>query len=102
MELELQNRKNIVYKKSNLEEWGKFLVAMDSGKQVEIDEEMYFYWLGLLSPLKQGKDFFYFAEGDDDVIRFWLEQDRGNQNRYYCKNTFDKNIPLKNNRKFLI
>lgn len=91
MELEFQSRKSIVFKKNNLEGWDIFVSAMYSGKKIEIDQEMYFYWMGLLSPLNQGVDFFTFAEGIDYIIRFWRESRVDSQDKYYCQNTLEVN-----------
>ncbi|NOT80281.1 MAG: hypothetical protein HOP07_14900 [Bacteriovoracaceae bacterium] len=91
MNNEFQKRKNTIYKKNDFEVWDQFLEARDSGEQIEIDQEMYFHWLDILPPLKQGNDYFTFAEDFTCVIRFWQESGRGNQYNFYCQNTFRTN-----------
>jgi len=64
-----------------------FLAARDAGERVEIDREMFEYWLDVLPPvfmyrpveLPDGKivnALCGFAEGDEPVTVFWREGDR--------------------------
>lgn len=73
--------------------WAEFLAARDSGEQVEIDEGMYWYWLGVLPPVWMFQDVtwsdgqkqrahFGFAEGTEEIIAFW-----NTGSRFYCRGT---------------
>lgn len=75
--------------------WEAFIHAMHSGAIVEIDEEMWTYWLNVLPPkffretlsvggVSRGVDFCQ-AEGYAPVVAFWRE--RGAQTRYFCQQT---------------
>jgi hypothetical protein len=79
--------------------WGEFIAAMRSGEPVEIDEEMWDYWLEILPPVFMGRSInlarhpqvvgsfrqvhavFGFAEGEEPVVAFW----KVNGRRYCCQ-----------------
>jgi hypothetical protein len=68
--------------------WSRFIEAMHSGEEVEIDEEMYYYWLEALPPVFMykvidGKKYeFGFAEGAEPVTVFWRKD-----GRFFCRRT---------------
>ena len=68
--------------------WSRFIEAMHSGEEVEIDEEMYYYWLEVLPPVFMwkvidGKKYeFGFAEGAEPVTVFWRKD-----GRFFCRRT---------------
>lgn len=81
---------------STPEEWKGFINVMRSGLTVQIDEEMYFYWLEVLPPAYMGRVrkidvldngifelvpcAFGFAEGIDYITDFWKKD-----GKFYCK-----------------
>jgi len=68
--------------------WSRFIEAMHSGEEVEVDEEMYYYWLEVLPPVFMykvidGKRYeFGFAEGAEPVTVFWRKD-----GRFFCRRT---------------
>ena len=74
--------------------WDSFIKAMQSGDEVEVDEEMYDYWLGVLPPVFMGlvlpfpdpkrprRYDFGFAEGVELVTVFWRVAAR-----FFCRRT---------------
>lgn len=76
------------------DEWQAFLVAMKSGEEVEINEEMYDYWLGVLPPVMGPQDLpfpdpkhpmkydFGFAEGRERITLFYSNLVRS---RFFCR-----------------
>ena len=65
------------------EQWTEFINAMNSGEKIEIDEEMYYYWLEVLPPARYyDGGGFGFAEGIDNITKFWREGEV-----YYCQRT---------------
>jgi hypothetical protein len=68
--------------------WSRFIEAMHSGEEVEVDEEMYYYWLEALPPVFMykvidGKRYeFGFAEGAEPVTVFWRKD-----GRFFCRRT---------------
>lgn len=84
--------------------WQKFIEAMRSGRKVEIDSEMFDYWLGVLPPVVQKGfiDFFPglegkkaliafgFAEGYEKIVLFW---DDPPAKRYFCQQSQKMNKP---------
>lgn len=74
--------------------WQRFVEAMHSGEEVEIDEEMYYYWLEVLPPVFMNRILpfpdpqhpmrydFGFAEGAEKVTVFWH-----GGGRYFCRRT---------------
>jgi hypothetical protein len=76
--------------------WDAFIKAMHSGEEVEIDEEMYYYWLEVLPPVFMGRTLgfpdpqhpmrydFGFAEGAEPITVFWRNPDR---TRFFCRRT---------------
>ncbi len=96
-EYEVQGRK--VWTKKNWEGGGDFITAMRSGEVIEIDAEMYDYWLGVLPPVQMGGTLlmpptgqprevaFGFAEGWERIVGFWHEDFR----RFYCQQSIVTN-----------
>lgn len=78
------------------EQWREFILEMQSGRTLEIDESIFFYWLEVLPPvymnkckmidvLDNGKEIevdcsFGFAEGHSLIIDFWKSE-----GRFFCK-----------------
>jgi len=72
------------------EEWKEFVEAMHSGKTLEIDREMFMYWLEVLPPVYMHKEIeiegrkifctFGFAEGRECITDFWKENEK-----LFCK-----------------
>ncbi len=73
--------------------WDAFINAMHSGEVFECDEEMFFYWLGVLPPVWMGRYVhwpdpdnvyrvitvratFGFAEGIEPITAFWQSEGR--------------------------
>jgi len=85
---------NKVYKhECSHEEWQEFIKAMQSGKEFEMDEEMWYYWLEALPPVFMGRQIqwpdpdndhhtltvranFGFAEGCEPITAFWRRDGR--------------------------
>jgi hypothetical protein len=78
-------------------EWPEFLSAMHSGEHVEMDREMWDYWLDVLPPVYMGRRVtlpsgheihaaFGFAEGASLVVAFWFFS-----GRYWCCRTNEMN-----------
>jgi len=79
--------------------WAEFIEAMHSGDPVQIDEEMWDYWLEVLPPVFMGRDVclrkhpqivgpwrqvraaFGFAEGEEPVTVFW----KSGRRRFCCR-----------------
>ena len=79
------------------ERWKEFLAARDRGERLQIDLEMFDYWLNVLPPqfmgrlvrLADGQECyadFGFAEGLEPVIAFFSSPGR-NPSRFYCQRT---------------
>lgn len=73
------------------------VTAINNGERVEIDEEMFMYWLEVLPPvymrrnvtLPDGKCIvaaFGFAEGAEKITAFWTERIDG-QKHIFCQRT---------------
>lgn len=74
--------------------WTAFIDAMRYGETIEIDEDMYFYWLEVLPPVFMDKPIsfpdknhpirydFGFAEGAEPITLFWRSPDR---QRFFCR-----------------
>lgn len=68
--------------------WDAFIAAMHSGNMVEIDDEMYDYWLEALPPIFMNRSIpwpnpkqptrydFGFAEGAEPITVFWSVGER--------------------------
>ena len=73
-----------------VEPWADFIAARATGAILEIDEEVFYYWLEVLPPVYMNKDqnaggklrrcSFGFAEGAEPVTDFWLEG-----KRFFCQ-----------------
>ena len=73
-----------------------FIKAMHSGDEIEIDEEMYFYWLEVLPPIFMNERIpwpdpqhpmlydFGFAEGTEPITMFYSSGSNGDK-RYFCR-----------------
>jgi len=84
------------YEPRNEQTWPAFITAMRSGAVVEIDQEMFDYWLEVLPPIFMSRRMLYrpmnsaeqvdrycsfgFAEGAEEVVMFWQEG-----SRYFCQ-----------------
>lgn len=72
------------------EEWKEFIEAMHSGGILEIDREMFMYWLEVLPPVYMHEEIeiegrkvlcsFGFAEGRELITDFWREH-----GKFFCK-----------------
>jgi len=88
---------NKIYKyKSSLEEWREVIRAMQSKRTIQIDKDMFDYWLEVLPPVYMHKTrnidvnndgklhsifcSFGYAEGYDYIIDFWVKS-----GKYFCK-----------------
>jgi hypothetical protein len=81
-----------VYTFANREAWPEFIHAMRSGDVVEVDEEIYDWFLGVLPPAAYGalplndggtvEAEFGFAEGWELIVAFWHRDGRA-----YCQQT---------------
>ena len=79
------------------EEWKSFIAAMGSGKFIEIDEEMYWYWLEVLPPVNMNKTIeiggfeiatnFGFAEGYEKITYFWKTK----TGKFFCRQSNQMN-----------
>jgi hypothetical protein len=78
-------------------DFGDCVAAIHSGARVEIDHEMYMYWLEVLPPVYMrrvvtlpgdGKRVtaFGFAEGCERITAFWSEGS-GDAARFFCQRT---------------
>jgi hypothetical protein len=72
--------------------WQSGLEWMHSGDQIEVDEEVFYYFLEVLPPVFMGKRFkfadgqevlaaFGFAEGAEPITVFWTDKET---KRNYC------------------
>ncbi len=79
-----------------------FLKARDEGGVVEIDEEMFGYWLGVLPPVYMTRTVtwpdglrvrstFSFAEGAERITAFWTTHRPGEPIRYFARLTDEIN-----------
>ena len=74
--------------------WAKFFEAMGSGEEIEIDSEIYDYFLEVLPPVFMNRALpfpdpkhpmkydFGFAEGAEEITVFWHVGDK-----FYCRRT---------------
>ena len=72
------------------EEWKEFIEALHSGETLEIDGEMFMYWLEVLPPVYMHEEIeiegrkifcsFGFAEGREPITDFWKEN-----GKLFCK-----------------
>jgi uncharacterized protein YlaI len=83
--------------------WAAFIAAMHTGHEVEIDEEMFYYWLEVLPPIFMGRKLKYtpansdteiervcsfgFAEGAEPITVFWSTGEVESGYRYFCQRT---------------
>ena len=82
-----------VYAKEN--DWEEFISMMHSGETLEVDAEIFNYFLGVLPPVFMGKTIngqhysFGFAEGEETIVGFWLgpKDDGIWGNRCFCRDT---------------
>ncbi len=82
---------NFIFHKCDEKNWTEFLTKRDSGKLVQIDQEMFDYWQELLPPITQSNSSFYFAEGFSPIIHFFKEEDETGRELFYCQSTLVKN-----------
>ena len=86
-----------VYRKNGTPaEWQEFIQAMRSGQRIEVDADIYYYFLGVLPPVFSRKWVTYvpgyeghkmyvdfgFAEGYEEIVLFCSNQQ---QNRFFCQ-----------------
>jgi hypothetical protein len=74
--------------------WAEFIMAMRSGNKIEIDKEIYYYFLEVLPPIFMNRELpfpdpkhpmrygFGFAEGAEEIKVFWREGEK-----YFCQKT---------------
>ena len=76
-----------VYTNANLDE---FIAAKHSGNTLEVDRDIFDYFLEVLPPIFMDKTIdgrrysFGFAEGAESVVGFWHEG-TGDDERYFCR-----------------
>lgn len=79
-------------------QWDEFIKAMNSSEVVEMDEEMWMYWLEVLPPIYMNRRVevagkprraFGFAEGTDFITAFWREGEF--PVRFFCCRTAEMN-----------
>ena len=69
-----------VYTKEH--DWSEFINVMHSGNTLEVDTEIFDYFLGVLPPIFMSKTIkgqyysFGFAEGEETITGFWQENGR--------------------------
>ena len=51
-------------------DWKRLMNAMDSGRKVQVNKDVYFYFLEVLPPRAMYDDGFAFAEGAGPLYRF--------------------------------
>lgn len=83
----------MIYTKTN---WSESIEAMHSGNVIEIDSDIFDYFLGVLPPIYMGRTMFIggknryvaygFAEGYEKIVAFWSEGEH-----YYCQQTKEMN-----------
>ena len=82
-----------VYTNAN---WDEFIAAMHSGDILEVDRDIFDYFLEVLPPIFMNKTIngqwysFGFAEGAESVIGFWQEG-TDDAERYFCRDLHMKN-----------
>lgn len=97
MEIEMDRANVLTYER----DFAACVAAMAAGERVEIDHEMYFYWLEVSPPVYMrrvialpgdGKRVtaFGFAEGSERITAFWC-QGNGDSARYFCQRTEEVN-----------
>ena len=82
------------------QEWKDMIATMESGERTEIDEDTFWYFLGVLPPIYQDRKMevggktikvdFGSAEGYEKVKAFWREG-KGKNTKYYCQKTNEMN-----------
>lgn len=81
-----------------MENWKETVEAINSGEMVEVNEEVYWYFLEVLPPVFMNKKFkfidgqivrasFGFAEGAESIKVFWKEG-----GKYFCRQSTLINI----------
>ena len=81
-------------------DFAAFVAARNEGELCEVDEEMYYYWLEVLPPVRmpahnvpmRGGLFlkscaFLFAEGQELCTAFWESDDPSGKPHWYAKQT---------------
>lgn len=63
-------------------DFAAFVEVMHSGEKLECDQELFYYFLGVLPPVWMKGPSFGFAEGQDLITRFWAED-----GRYFAQST---------------
>ncbi len=70
----------MIYTKKN--DWAEFIQEMHSGNTLEVDGDIFDYFLGVLPPIFMNQTVngqrysFGFAEGEEPITGFWQENDR--------------------------
>lgn len=79
--------------------WASFIEAMHSGEEIEIDDEIYYYFLEVLPPVFMNRTLpfpdpkhpmrydFGLAEGAEKIVAFWRTGSQETGFRYYCRQT---------------
>jgi hypothetical protein len=78
-------------------DWAATIAAMHSHQRIEIDQEVFDYFLEVLPPVYMGRRItlpggarchatFGFAEGTEEITAFWREGDR-----FFCQRTHEMN-----------
>jgi len=88
----------MIYTKEN---WTETIAAMHSGAVIEIDQDVYWYFLEVLPPAYMGKTItlpdgqradYGFAEGYEPVTAFWQVGANASPTRqYFCVRTQEMN-----------
>jgi hypothetical protein len=89
----VNSNEQVYRRKCTHDEWKEFIRVMQSGKEFEVDEEMWDYWLEVLPPVLMNRKItfipldpenpvkrtmvidFGFAEGAEHITMFWRSPD---------------------------
>lgn len=87
-----------MYTKDN---WAATITAMHSGEVIEVDSEVFDYFLGVLPPVYMNRRMdiggqsrmvmFGFAEGTEPITAFWFTHSDGHPIRYWAQRTKEMN-----------
>lgn len=75
-----------IFTQGNPDHWKEFIAQMHSGETLEVDSDIFYYFLGVLPPIFMRKVIdgqrysFGFAEGAESIVGFWEEK-----GRFFCR-----------------
>lgn len=73
-----------MYTKDN---WIDAIAAMHSGQEIEIDSDIFDYFLGVLPPVYMDCNKFGFAEGREKIVDFWAVD-----GKFFCRQSNKINV----------